>query len=56
MSWQEVVAGLIVFGAAAYVVQRFRGSSDRSSSGPDVPVANLTRKQDEGRSCGDETE
>ena len=55
MPWQELIAGLIVFGAAAYVGWRLRGSNDKPK-GPDVPVSRLTRKRPKRRSCEHLTE
>jgi heme/copper-type cytochrome/quinol oxidase subunit 2 len=45
MPWQQIVAGLIVAAAGAYVVWRFRRKKQRRSQGPDVPVSRLTRKR-----------
>jgi hypothetical protein len=50
LPWQELIAGLIVFAAAAYVVWRFRGSNSERK-GPDVPVSKLTRKRPKSGSC-----
>ena len=53
MPWQEIVAGLIVLAAVAYLYKRFR--SKRGSSGPqgpDVPVSRLKRKRPSRDSCG----
>jgi len=52
MPWQEIVAGLIVLAAVAYLYKRFR--SKRGSSGPqgpDVPVSRLKRKRPSRDSC-----
>lgn len=53
MSWQEIVAGLIVLAAGAYLYRRFRGKRPSSApkTGPDVPVSNLTRKRSKHNSC-----
>ena len=51
MLWQEIMAGLIVVGAAVYVVWRLRGRKAKPS-GPDVPVSRLTRKRSDRDSCG----
>ena len=50
MPWQELIAGLIVLAAAAYVISRFRGSKSEPK-GPDVPVSRLTRKRSRRGSC-----
>jgi hypothetical protein len=50
MLWQEIMAGLVVVGAAVYVVWRLRGRKAKSS-GPDVPVSRLTRKRPDRGSC-----
>ena len=54
MPWQEIMAGLIVVGAGAYVVWRLRGRRDASASkgGPDVPISRLKRKRPRADSCG----
>jgi len=46
MPWQEIMAGLIIVGAGAYVVRRLRGrrSSSASKGGPDVPVSRTEAK------------
>lgn len=51
MPWQEIIAGLIVVGAAVYVAVRLRGRKD-GSPGPDVPVSKLMRKRTKRDSCG----
>jgi hypothetical protein len=56
MPWQEIMAGLIVAGAAAYVVWRLVGDRKGASGGPDVPVSRLTRKRPPADSCGDADE
>jgi hypothetical protein len=46
MPWQQIMAGLAVAAAGAYVIWRFRRKKDqRRSQGPDVPVSRLTRKR-----------
>ncbi len=53
MPWQEIVAGLTVFGAAAYLYKRLRGKRGSSGpQGPDVPVSRLKRKRSSRNSCG----
>jgi len=53
MPWQQIMAGLIVVFAGAYVIWRFRGKKkQRRSQGPDVPVSRLTRKRPPSDSCG----
>jgi len=54
MPWQEIVAGLIVLAAAAYLYKRFRGKRGSSApqGGPDVPVSRLKRKRSSRDSCG----
>jgi len=45
MTWQEILAGLVVFAAAVYLYRRFRGKpSSVEREGPDVPVSRLKRK------------
>ena len=51
MPWQEIVAGLIVVAAGAYVAWRLRGRKE-PSGGPDVPVARLSQKRSKRDSCG----
>ena len=53
MSWQEIVVGSIVAGAALYVLWRLRGAREepRSSGTPDVPVSRLTKKRSKNGSC-----
>lgn len=53
MPWQEIVAGLTVVAAAAYLYKRFRGKRGSSGpQGPDVPVSRLKRKRPSRNSCG----
>ncbi len=53
MPWQEIVAGLIVFGAGVYLYRRFRRKGgDSRPQGPDVPVSRLKRKRSPRDSCG----
>jgi len=52
MPWQEIMAGLIVVAAGAYVVWRLRGRREKPSDGPDVPVSRLTRKRSKRNWCG----
>ncbi len=52
MPWQEIVTGLIVFGAAAYLYTRYRRRRGGSRpQGPDVPVSRLKRKPSSRDSC-----
>lgn len=51
MPWQDIMAGLIVVGAAAYVGWRLVGRRRDASGGPDVPVSKLTRKRRRSDSC-----
>ncbi len=53
MPWQEIVAGLVVFGAGVYLYLRFRRKRGGSTpQGPDVPVSRLKRKGSSRNSCG----
>jgi len=54
MPWQQIVTGLIVASASAYVIWRLRGKkrNQRRSQGPDVPVSRLTKKRPPSDSCG----
>lgn len=52
MGWQEIVAGLSVVIAVAYLVWRMRRRPPRpSSDAPDVPVERLLQKRSERHSC-----
>ncbi|MGB5701345.1 MAG: hypothetical protein WBM48_00890 [Polyangiales bacterium] len=51
MPWQEIMAGLIVVAAGAYVVWRLRRRKGKPQ-GPDVPLARLSQKRRKRDSCG----
>ncbi len=54
MLWQNIAVGLIVAGAAIYVVAKFAGwpvpkGKGRANRGPDVRVGDLVRRKPDAR-------